>query len=364
MKVKEIQQFLQQENIDVAFITTPENVNYITGFNSDPHERLLGVAVFKEAAPFIICPQMEVPDAKRASGWEDVVGHLDTQNAMDILADAIRARVSDVKSIAIEKLHLNVARYEQLQERFVKASFPRLDDKLNYMRVIKSEDELVKLREAAKLADFAVQVGCDNIAEGKTELDVLNAIETAVKNKGYDMSFSTMVLTGKNSASPHGVPGHNKIQKGDFVLFDLGVLYEGYCSDITRTVSFGEPTDKQIEIYETVLKANESAIAAVKPTVKAKDIDKVARDIITNAGFGDYFPHRLGHGLGISVHEFPDISSVNEMALEENMVFTIEPGIYKGDVTGVRIEDDVVVTKDGVEVLTKFPKQLTILPVK
>ena len=360
-KIQQIQTYLQNENIDAAFVTTPDNVFYISGFDSNPHERLLGVMIFKEAEPFIICPQMEVPDAL-AAGWSyEAVGHTDTENAWDIVAKAIANRGVNISSMAIEKAHLTVERLEALIGIYPSARFERLDDKINAMRVIKSEDELEKLREAAKLADYAIEVGVSEIAEGKTEMEILNAIESAIKAKGYSMSFDTMVLAGEKSASPHGVPGDRKIQKGDFILFDLGVIYEGYCSDITRTVSFGEPTKAQIEIYETVRAANEAAIAAVKAGVKASELDKIARDVITEAGYGEYFTHRLGHGLGISVHEFPSINGANELVLEAGTVFTIEPGIYKSDVTGVRIEDDVVVTETGVEILTKYPKELIIL---
>ena len=349
-KIQQIQTYLQNENIDAAIVTTPDNVFYISGFDSNPHERLLGIMIFKEAEPFIICPQMEVPDAL-AAGWAyEAVGHTDTDNAWDIVAKPIANRGVNISSMAIEKAHLTVERLEALIAIYPSAQFERLDDKINAMRIIKSEDELEKLREAAKIADYAIEVGVSEIAEGKTEMEILNAIESAIKAKGYSMSFDTMVLAGEKSASPHGVPGDRKIQKGDFILFDLGVIYEGYCSDITRTVSFGEPTKAQVEIYETV-----------RAGVKASELDKIARDVITKAGYGEYFTHRLGHGLGISVHEFPSINGANELVLEAGTVFTIEPGIYKSDVTGVRIEDDVVVTETGVEILTKYPKELIIL---
>lgn len=175
------------------------------------------------------------------------------------------------------------------------------------------------------------------------------------------MSFDTMVLTGKNGALPHGTPGETKIKKGDLVLFDLGVVHKGYCSDITRTVAFGDISDEQKKIYDTVLEAQIAAVEKVKAGVKASEIDLTARNIIRDAGFGDYFPHRLGHGLGASVHEFPSITETNSMELQENMVFTIEPGIYVPGVAGVRIEDDLVVTKDGVQVLTEFPKTLQVI---
>lgn len=360
-KIEFIQQYLKEKNIDAAFVTTPDNVFYFSNFASNPHERLLGVMIFKEAEPFLICPKMEVPDAL-AAGWGfEAVGHADTDNAWDIVRSEIEKRGIQVSTMAIEKSHLTVERLEALQSLYPDARFERLDDEINSMRVMKSEDELEKLREAAKLADYAIEVGVKEIAEGKTEMEILNAIESAIKAKGYSMSFDTMVLAGEKSASPHGVPGDRKIQKGDFILFDLGVVYDGYCSDITRTVAFGTPSEAQVKIYNTVRQANEAAIAAVKPGVKASELDKIARDVITEAGYGEYFTHRLGHGLGISVHEFPSINGANELELPVGAVFTIEPGVYKSDVTGVRIEDDVVVTEDGVEVLTKFTKDLIIL---
>ena len=197
------------------------------------------------------------------------------------------------------------------------------------------------------------------IKEGKTELEIVAAIEYELKKKGItDMSFATMVLTGANGASPHGTPGQTKIQKGDFVLFDLGVIVDGYCSDITRTVAYGEMNDKQKEIYDTVLKAQLAAIDASFPEVTCATVDLTARKIISDAGYGEYFPHRLGHGLGIGVHEYPSLTETNELQLEAGMVYTIEPGIYVPNVAGVRIEDDILVTKNGVEILTKFPKEL------
>lgn len=362
-KINQISTYLSENNLDAAFITTPDNVFYVSGFRSNPHERLLGVVIFKDAEPLMICPKMEVPDAK-AAGWSfEVAGHQDTDQPWQLLKAAIDRKGVTINQLAIEKSHMTVERLEALEELFPQASFARLDDQMNSMRVVKDDSELAILRQAAEYADYAIEVGVSEIAEGKTELEILTAIELALKKKGIaHMSFDTMVLSGPKTASPHGKPGDRKIQKGDFVLFDLGVIYKGYCSDITRTVSFGEPSDAQKDVYETVRKAEQAAVDAVKPGVRAMDLDKIARDVITQAGYGEFFTHRLGHGLGISVHEFPSVTGNNEMELIEGMVFTIEPGIYDPSITGVRIEDDVVVTKDGVEVLTKYPKELVIIP--
>ena len=361
-KLETIQQYLKDHNTDAAFVTTPDNIFYLSGFSSDPHERLLGVMIFKDAEPFIICPLMEVPDVK-AAGWAfEAVGYEDTDDAWEFVQQATNRKVTEVGSLAIEKSHLTVERLEKIETLFPKARITRLDEQLNAMRSIKDDHELELLREAAALADYAIEVACENIAEGVSELELQTAIEFALKKKGVQkMSFDTTVLTGKKTASPHGTPGEQKIQKGDFVLLDLGVVHKGYCSDITRTLSYGEPSAEQKDIYETVRRANQAAIDIVKPGVKASELDKASRDVITEAGYGEYFTHRLGHGLGISVHEFPSIHGANDFQLSEGMVFTIEPGIYNSDITGVRIEDDCIVTKDGIEVMTKFPKELTII---
>ncbi|MFB6467700.1 M24 family metallopeptidase [Cytobacillus sp. Hz8] len=361
-QLHKLSEWMGKEKIDFCFITSPENVFYLSGFLSDPHERLLALAVFRDQEPFLVVPSMEKEDAKN-SGWDqEIIGYTDIQNPWKMIEQSIDKRISSVQKIAIEKEHLNVERYEELLQLFSSATFVSAEEKLRKLRMVKDEKELSIIKEACALADYAVEVGCNELEEGKTELEIIAAIEYALKKKGVtEMSFSTMVLTGANAASPHGTPGLTKIKKGDLVLFDLGVVVDGYCSDITRTVAFGEINDKQKEIYDTVLKSQLAAIDAVKPGVTCADVDLASRNLIAEAGFGEYFPHRLGHGLGISIHEYPSVTETNSLVLEKGMVFTIEPGIYVPNVAGVRIEDDVYVTENGIEVLTKFPKELQII---
>ncbi|MEK3933898.1 Xaa-Pro peptidase family protein [Sporosarcina sp. FSL W7-1349] len=361
-QVDVLRNYVSEANVQAGFITTPDNVFYLSSFQSEPHERLLGIMVFPEEEPFLICPRMEVPDAK-AAGWPyEIVGYSDTEDAWTVLWESVRKRGIAPSSVAIEKSHLTVDRFERMQELFPNAEFKSLDGQLNEMRVIKSEEELTNMRKAAELADLAIHIGCEEIAEGKTELEILMKVEYEMMKRGAEkMAFETMVLSGPKTASPHGKPGDRKIQQGDFILFDLGVVYNGYCSDITRTVAFGEPTDEMRTIYETVRKAEQAAVEIVRPGIQAKTVDQTARKIIEDAGYGDYFTHRIGHGLGISIHEYPSVTDTNELVLREGMVFTIEPGIYVPGLAGVRIEDDVAVTADGVEVLTKFPKELLVL---
>lgn len=361
-KLANLKKYLKQQQLDAALITDPHNIFYLTDFNSDPKERLLAVMVFAEAEPFLICPAMEASDAK-AAGWTgEIAGHADTQDAMQVLYETAATRNVPLKRIAIEKAHMNVERYDAINHYFQSPEIQSIDGQMNAMRVIKDEAELDILRHAASLADYAIEVAADVMQEGMTEIELMTEIETALKKRGIThMSFDTTVLTGPKAASPHGKTGQRKIERGDLVLMDLGVIYEGYCSDITRTLAFGEPSEQAKEVYDIVKRAEQVALDAVRPGVTAAELDGIARKTIEDAGYGEYFTHRLGHGLGISVHEFPSIHGGNNMPLEAGMVFTIEPGIYVADQVGVRIEDDLVVTENGYEVLTKYPKELTVI---
>jgi Xaa-Pro dipeptidase len=357
--IQQLSHWMKENDVDVSFLTSTENVFYLSGFYSNPHERLLGLAVFQNEEPFLICPAMDVNVAK-SSGWAyEIIGYSDIDQPWELVHKAVLKRACPSSKMAIEKEHMNVERFEMIQHLFPESTFLSAEEKLRQLRMVKTDKELKILRQACELADYAIEVGLEEIKEGKIELEILAAIEFALKKKGVkEMSFSTMVLTGVNAAAPHGTPGQTKIQKGDLVLFDLGVVVDGYCSDITRTVAYGEISEKQLDIYNTVLKAQLAAINTVKPEVSCSEIDLAARRIISDAGYGPYFPHRLGHGLGISIHEYPSITEKNHLLVEEGMVFTVEPGIYIPNVAGVRIEDDLVVTANGCEILTKFPKEL------
>lgn len=361
-RINELTEWLKQGSVDFAFVTSTPNIYYLSKFYTHPHERVAGVGVFQNDEPFIICPKMEMASARKA-GWSfEIVGYDDTESPWELIQSATQKRNITVSALAIEKEHLSFDRGEKLQNLFPNATFKAVEEKLNELRLIKDETELVILREAAKLADFGVEVGVSAIKEGVSELEIVAKIEYELKKKGVrEMSFSTMVLTGVKTAAPHGVPSLDKIQKGDLVLFDLGVILDGYCSDITRTVAFHSINDKQREVYETVLKAQLAAVEASKPGIEIGKIDKAARDIITAAGYGEYFTHRIGHGLGIDVHEYPSLNATNSNPLRTGMTYTIEPGIYVPEIGGVRIEDDIYITDSGTEVLTKYPKELQIV---
>lgn len=349
-KIEKITKQLQHEQADAAWITTPLNVFYFTGYRSEPHERLFALLITANGDQTLYCPKMEVEEVKNSPFEGKIIGYLDTENPFEI--DPL-----SFNKLLIESEHLTVKRQRELTQNFGVQHYGDIDQTIKELRNIKNESEIENIREAAKLADKCIEIGTEFLKVGVTEREVVNHIGNEIKKFGVsEMSFDTMVLFGDHAASPHGTPGERKLVKDEYVLFDLGVIYNHYCSDMTRTVKFGTPSEEAQTIYNIVLEAETNAIEAIRAGVPLQDIDKIARDIISDAGYGDYFPHRLGHGLGLEEHEYQDVSSTNSNLLEAGMVITIEPGIYVPNVAGVRIEDDILVTENGYEILTHYDK--------
>ncbi len=362
-KMQELTTWLQQENVDAAYITNPNSIAYLSGFTSDPHERVLALFVAADHEPFLFTPALEVEAAKQSAWPYDVVGYLDTQNPWQLIAAEIRSRYGTPAALAIEKASFTLDRYEQLAALLPTTDFS-LDatEIIQLMQVRKTPSEIETLIAAGNWADVAFEIGFAAIKAGVTEQEIVAEIEYQLKRRGVShMSFDTTILAGANAANPHGAPGSTQVHAHELVLFDLGVRWQGYCSDATRTVAYQEPTAFQQKIYDIVLEAQLAAQAAAKPGVTAAQLDKIAREVIEAYGYGEAFNHRLGHGIGTSIHEFPSIVAGNDLVLEEGMCFSIEPGIYLPEKVGVRIEDCVYLTKDGCQPLTQTPKELLIL---
>lgn len=353
-KIQSVSQYLNEQEAGLALFSDPVSINYLTGFYSDPHERHLFLFVFRDRAPLLFLPAMEVNSAKRSLDFE-VVGYQDAENPWVKLKASLPA-VSG--PILAEFDSLNLTRYQGLKQVFDN-SFEDLTPFINRMKLIKSADEIAKLKYAGSFADKAVQIGFEAISLDKTENDLITEIEFGMKKLGVKkMSFDTMVLSAENAADPHGIPGANMIQNNALLLFDLGTENNGYMSDMTRTVAVGQPDQFKKDIYQLCLEAQLTAIDFIKPGVTAAEVDAAARNVIAKAGYGEYFNHRLGHGIGMSVHEFPSIMAGNDLVLEEGMAFSVEPGIYIPGKVGVRIEDCGVVTKNGFDLFTNTPKEL------
>lgn len=266
-----------------------------------------------------------------------------------------------ITRLGFEESYLTVAEFRLFEEK-LKAELVPFGREIHALRERKEDYELQRMRKAQEITDAAFTEICTRIREGMTEKELTaELIYCLLKNGGEGLSFDPIVVSGPNTSLPHGVPGERKLQKGDFVTMDFGVLYQGYCSDMTRTVALGYATEEMEKVYNTVLQAQKAGIAATRPGVLGKEIDAAARKVIVDAGYGEYFGHGYGHSLGMEIHESPYCSPKGENTMEVGMVSSAEPGIYLPGKFGVRIEDVVVFTPDGCEVLTKSPKNLIII---
>lgn len=370
-KLTLLQNYMAAEKIDVVYLDNPNTVAYFTGFESNPHERIVALIV-TQVDYFLFVPTLEKDDATKHSTIEAIYSYGDEENPWEIIGNVTSKLVKKIDLICIDETTLTVARQKKLIQALLDTqsvnqtiSSEDISSVINQMRVVKSKDEVNKMIVSGQLADEALEIGINALKEGITEQEVAALIDMEMKKRGVsEMSFSTLVLFGDHAASPHGSSGNRQLQKNELVLFDLGVIFDGYASDVTRTVAFGSVSPREQEVYEVVLAAYKAAKTAVKPGMRAGELDQIARKVIDDAGYGDYFTHRLGHGIGKTAHEFPSIHGSNETILEPGMAFSIEPGIYIPGEVGVRIEDCVYVTDNGSEPFTFLNKEFTVLPMK
>lgn len=352
-RVLKVQNLLNDN--EAALISSIPNRFYLTGFETSDGFVVItkNYAVFLVDFRYIekakeIITSMEVKQLEKAD--KDILKVLNSQN---------------VKSLYVEAEALSVTDFNGYKDAFSNITFSTenvIDKALKDMRAVKSEEELEYIKKAQELTDKTFDYILSKIKVGKTEKEIMLDMEFFMRSLGSEgVSFDFIVVSGKNSSLPHGVPTDKKIEDGDFLTMDFGAVVNGYRSDMTRTVAVGYVTNEQKEIYNTVLKAQTEAIKAVKAGECCKAVDKVARDIIYNAGYEGCFGHGLGHSVGIEIHEAPAFNTRCETILKEGTIMTVEPGIYIENKYGVRIEDMVYVTKDGCINLTKSPKELIIL---
>ena len=350
-----IKQLKLPKGADAALITSDINRRYFTGMKSSAGY----VLVFHDAA-YLIIDFRYIEKARNTVTACEVIEQKVIYEQIDELMKKHRAA-----SLAIEASDMTVAMLEMFRSKLEHIEFittNELSRNIIDLRMIKSQDELYKIQKAQEIAEAALDNALGMIKPGVTEREIaLTLDEYMLRHGAEELSFETIALTGKNTSMPHGVPGDTRVEKGDFVLMDFGAVYEGYHSDMTRTVCVGQPTEEMREVYDIVLGAQLKAIAEVKSGITGMELDSVARNYISANGYGEAFGHSLGHGVGMEVHEYPNASSKSKMIFKPNMVVTVEPGIYIPDKFGVRIEDFVAVTEKSCHNFTKCPKKLIIL---
>jgi Xaa-Pro aminopeptidase len=353
MKLEQIRNRFKELSVDGLLITSEFNRRYMTGFTGTA-----GVAVIsEEKAVFITDFRYTEQAAKQIEGYE-IVKH--SGPIIEEVANIVSKL--GIKKLGFEQDHLTYQTYSSYKQVLSQTEFIPVSGAVEKLRLIKSPAEIKILKEAALIADAAYKHILSYVKPGLKEIEVANELEFFMrKNGAVSSSFDIIVASGYRSALPHGVASDKKIEKGDFVTLDFGAYYKGYCSDITRTFAVGQPSEELQKIYSIVLEAQLRGMNGIKPGMTGKEADALTRDYITEQGYGEYFGHSTGHGLGMEVHESPALSSRSNTILEPGMVVTVEPGIYVAGLGGVRIEDDIVITDTGNEALTHSPKDLIIL---
>ena len=379
-RIKKVRENLAKQNLDAIFVSNVANIIYLTGFSNFSQEEREAYLIITKDEQFIIT------DGRYTEAVKKSVPHFELleRSSINRLKD-IFAKFNNIRVLGIEEDNLTVAEYKFVKKYF--KQFKNVD--LNTNREIKDKEEIVKITKACQLGDQLFDYILKKIRVGVTEKEIAWEMEKFVKKNNAQFSFDPIIAFGANSSVPHHQTGNTRLGsstpsgrsgRGELVLLDFGVRFENYCSDMTRTIFFGKPTDKQTEIYQTVLEVQTKAVEFIKAKLKANqpvrinDVDKVAREYILSKNYPD-IPHSLGHGIGLQVHEYPYLSAGVKENLEEGMVFSIEPGIYlpagrqglegigspRSEAGGVRIEDLFLISDKGLIKLTKSGSKLLIV---
>jgi len=344
-----LEQQLAERELDRMLVLNLLNIRYLTGFTGTNGACVCGPGTRLFFTDFRYTERAEA----EVEGWEILTIANDWLGG---IAEHLQGRVG------FEDDHMSVRLLEKLKEKLADGvEMVAAGGRVEELRRVKDEGELALIEEAAKLADEALRWSVGQGLAGRTEREVARAFEARIRELGGDPSFPAIIAAGPNGALPHAEPGEREIGKGELVVFDMGAAIDGYCSDGTRTFATGDPGEEAIEVYEAVREAQQASLDAIQAGVKGEDVDKVAREVIDGAGHGDRFGHGLGHGVGLELHEAPRLSLRSDDVLAPGEVVTVEPGIYLPGKLGVRIEDLVVVTEDGLRNLSSLPKELQVV---
>jgi Xaa-Pro dipeptidase len=361
-RIAKLLQLAVQANLNAVAIMPGPNMPYFTGLHFHLSERPT-LAIFPvQGQPALICPAFEGTKTQRSSIMWHLFTYVDGQEPLEAFHAACHALQLDRARLGIEAYKMRVLELRLLEKAAYAITSEPADALVAQLRMIKDADEIAAMRRAAQITEQALDDVIDAVRAGMTERQVANLLTQALLQRGAEgLAFDPLIQSGPNSALPHATPGERVIQAGELLLLDFGVAVGGYNSDITRTFVMGQPGEEITKMYELVKQANAAARAAAGPGATGQDVDRAARKVIADAGYGSYFTHRTGHGLGLEGHEPPYMVEGNTVPLEAGNTFTIEPGIYVPGLGGVRIEDDMLITDSGAESLTTYDRKLRII---
>ncbi|MFH2112267.1 MAG: Xaa-Pro peptidase family protein [Candidatus Bathyarchaeota archaeon] len=361
-RAQQVLGLLERDGVDALILFPGVNIGYYTGFSIGLSERLAAAVIPVRGEPYFVVNELE-GELRGLSPWftkREV--WLEHEDPVELLASTLKKSGLGSATLGIPE-EAPWGWVNRLRRMLPKTSFVDVGDKLGYVRMVKTGEELAHIEEACRITDEAMHDAFSRLHTGMTEAELQKLMVSGMQDRGAERAFAG-VLFGEKAALPHGGASDRKLRPGEFVLVDMGCTVKGYWSDLTRTVMYGEPSERQRGIYGVVLEANRAAFKAVKPGATCESVDVAARKVIEDAGYGPCFIHRLGHGVGLEIHEHPYMVRNNMLPLEPGMVFSDEPGIYIVGEIGVRVEDTVVCTPQGGRCLTGFPRELVTYPVK
>jgi Xaa-Pro dipeptidase len=355
---------LQTSGLDAVILNPGPTLMHLTGLRFHLMERPVVLLFAQDQDPAIVLPQLELQKVASLPYKLHVFAYPENPAEWD---DAFRRAVQtldlDGKRIGVEPRQLRLLEFRHVKAGAPEADYPDASEVLSALRLRKDQADVAAIRQAVKIAQDALEVTIPLIKIGMTEKELSAELVVQLLKHGSEpeMPFAPIVSSGPNSANPHASPTDRKLQVGDLLVVDWGATYDGYVSDLTRTFAVGEVDDEYKKIHKIVQEANAAGRAAAKPGVPCANVDKAARDVIEKAGYGVYFRHRTGHGIGMEGHEEPYMRGDNMQLLEPGMAFTVEPGIYLPNRNGVRIEDNVVITETGADVLSDMPREVRVV---
>ncbi|MGA3602257.1 M24 family metallopeptidase [Lysinibacillus agricola] len=352
-QLEQLRTALRAQQSDVFIITSHQNRRYLTGFTGSA-----GTVVITQTQALLLVDFRYTQQATNQSKEFDV-REIDRSHLYETIQEILDTE--SIQTVGFEQQHVTYEAYQLMSSKLT-ATLKPLSNIVENLRMIKTTEEIELIKKAAWVSDEAFKYILTFIKPGVSEIDIANELEFHMrKNGATGAAFDIIIASGHRSALPHGVASDKKIEKGDMLTLDFGAYYQGYRSDMTRTIAVGEPPEKLKEVYQIVYDSLQKALSNMKAGITGKEADSYSRNFIKAKGYGKNYGHGSGHGIGLDIHENIFMSTVCEDILEENMVLTVEPGIYIPKIGGVRIEDDVIVTKNGVEVITNSPKELIIL---
>ena len=355
---------LQSSGLDAVILNPGPTLTHLTGLHFHLMERPVVLMFARDQDPAIVLPELELQKVASLPYKLQVFAYPENPAEWDnAFRKAAQALSLDGKQVGVEPRQLRLLEFRHVKAGAPEADYPDASDALSSLRLRKDQAEIEAMRRAVRIAQDALEATIPLIKIGMTEKELSSELVVQLLKHGSEpeMPFAPIVSGGPNSANPHASPTERKLQAGDLLVVDWGAAYDGYISDLTRTFAIGEVDAEYQQIHKIVQDANAAGRAAARPGAPCADVDKAARDVIEQSGYGVYFTHRTGHGIGMEGHEEPYMRGDNMQLLEPGMAFTVEPGIYLPDRNGVRIEDNVVITETGADVLSDMPREIRVV---